>query len=600
MKERKGLLGLVMLMLCAVLCSGCGKDAKNLEQYFSQEEIDSWKQEGKDRKYTMNGGYLISFGGQLYPVNFEDGKIYWQTTPPEDLLFVKMYELYTDAGLKKRCAYLGKYDESRLFQEDIQHTGFILDGRRPGYGTVLYLDETNLRHFALEYGDNACFGPDEEIVPLWKGKPREAVFVHGKILLTDEKGVFFEERNTFRKLCGYARETGIHFDAYTEYTNLPYPGSLLTVIDDLWWEDTDPGPDGIFSLQAVTYPDCYHVTLSYQNEAMPDLNCMVFTNMGAIEHFYWEIGLQNDYNYKNVVCDQQGKVVQCYAKKFFGKDKGAEVTAFFYSQQEFNDFLQDTFYLDADTGKALCGFSVTENGDVFDGALDYPLGGGDYALLTLYGVWDSYRMVNLHTPDAATEVLVCKNKDAVLPYAMYPGHVFEGWYADAEFSGQPITRVTHTDGYTDLYARFREVDHYTLTFEPYEGKNTESIQYVYGEEFALPIITKAFHIFKGWCTDPDGHGEPIKHISADFYGSFHLYPCFEPMEYTVTVHFRDKTVDLSARYGQHYTLYAEGMGEDFLGYFDKDGVQYTDEQGNSLVPFTDGADIQLYAKYKEE
>ena len=38
----------------------------------------------------------------------------------------------------------------------------------------------------------------------------------------------------------------------------------------------------------------------------------------------------------------------------------------------------------------------------------------------------------------------------------------------------------------------------------------------------------------------------------------------------------------------------------FIGYFDEFGVQYTDSQGRSLMPFEDGADIVLYAKYKEE
>ena len=71
-------------------------------QYFSEEEMASWEKEAKENKYTMSGGYYISFQGQLYPVEFENGAIYWQTETPDDLIFVEMRDLYTDASLKQR------------------------------------------------------------------------------------------------------------------------------------------------------------------------------------------------------------------------------------------------------------------------------------------------------------------------------------------------------------------------------------------------------------------------------------------------------------------------------------------------------------------
>ena len=116
----------------------------------------------------------------------------------------------------------------------------------------------------------------------------------------------------------------------------------------------------------------------------------------------------------------------------------------------------------------------------------------------------------------------------------------------------------------------------------------------------MPIITKAFHIFKGWYTDPECKTEPVTAISTDFYGSYHLYPLFEARAYTITVTDVEQKIQKEVRYGQEYVLPVDGVREGFLGYLDENCVQYTDENGKSLVPFTDGVDIQLFAKYKEE
>lgn len=596
------ILPMVMLAICILLCAGCGSKVPPTENHFSKEEIESWRAESENCKYTMNGGYFISFQGQLYAVEFEDGKINWLTTQPDDLLFVQMNELFTDPSLTTRCTHLGLATESQLFNSNLYHDGFILDGTRPDYGSVLYMDETKLRRVSIEYGDTPLCGIDDELkMYRYSGERAEEIFVCGRVIVSDEKGVFLEELNTFRKICTYAKENGIPFDAYTEYTNIPYPSGMVQVYD-LRLDQIDvtiENADACILYDILEYPSRYHVTLSYQSEPFSNLNCLVLTSSKSVEDFEWTIRLQNNYSYMNAVWDEQGRVTQCYVKDFFGKDQGAEVNAVFYSMEEFNQFVNEQVMVDPQTGQSLACFSVTENGEAFDGYLDYPFNGGDYFAFELYAVWEPYHTVNLHEANGVTEVIVCNGQNVVLPRAQKPGYEFEGWYAEEDFSGQAVTEVTYEDSYEHLYAKFRVVDFYTLTFENYQDQHFEEIRYAYGDEVMLPTLSKAFYVFKGWCTDAACQTEPIKTISTEFFGSHHLYPCFEARAYTITLTVGMTRTPVKVSYGENYTLPTDGVAAGFLGYFDITGMQYTDEYGKSLMPFTDGADIQLLAKYKE-
>jgi hypothetical protein len=116
----------------------------------------------------------------------------------------------------------------------------------------------------------------------------------------------------------------------------------------------------------------------------------------------------------------------------------------------------------------------------------------------------------------------------------------------------------------------------------------------------LPVLSKPFYLFMGWSTTPDGSEMIIKNVDESFFGSYHLYPYFEPLKYTFTLVTDGTAERVSVAYGEAYTLPIKETEKTFIGYFDIDGIQYTDEQGNSLVPFTDGADITLYARFKEE
>ena len=604
LQKRVGLAVLCLSMvLSVILIGGCkDKNAPNLTDFFSQEQIDDWGKENKDKelKYTMNGGYFLCFQGKYYPIEFNDGYIVWLEEPPLELLFVTMNELFTDAALRKRCAYLGVTEHAILFQPDCQHSGYILDGKRPEYGSVLYVNESDMRRIELEWGASGSFTVDQPLVATsYRGGTPETPLVAGRIVLTGENGEFLEKFNTFRKILTYAKESGIPFDARTEYSGLTYPSSVMTIVDDHFWQDEDPGSGGWMKAYTMEIKSYYCIQISYGDGVHEDLHCMLFTSDRAKEETYEKVRFDHENPsswayFKDPIWDENGELVSCYVYDFYAGDQGETVNKFFDSVAELQVFLQNQKLVNYEAKTALSYFVSGQSGMEFDPVFDFQ---NLYGVLRLEAVWNPYRVVNLHGGDTAKEAIVRNDDGLVLQPAMRPGYEFEGWYASSDFTGQPVTVLHYGDTYQDLYAKFRKVDFYTLTFQELDGKITESIQYVYGESFQLPKLTKAFHIFKGWCVDAACKTEPITEINAEFYGSYHLYPCFEARTYTITLHYGDKTKDVQVAYG---AMYATPLGVDngFIGYFDENGVQYTDEKGNSLAPFTDGADIQLFARYK--
>lgn len=612
-KKLRYVLLCAVMLLSAVLCAGCGdSDKPAFEDYFSASDKKQWKKDERSCRHTMNGGYFLYYKGEYYPVEFDDGELWWvssedYTVRSEKLVFAKLERLYTDKNCKKPCAYLGSYEEWALLGSGPSWTGYILEGNRPSYGSVLYVDDTEeLKTVLNDRGKR--YAPDEVITS-------SVVLKWGYEFLTNEDGTLKEHVNTPRKLFAYMMEAcraengKIQWNESEQHTLVRSLGAFSlkqssrnTKIDLGGWtkDESYAVSERYLSLGVtdVSIADGYNIYLDYQCEGFAPKHFMLFTSLDEAKRFTDKI--QNDDRYTNIELNGDNVVY-----RYFHVENNEEVIVV-HSIAAFNQILEKEMAVDSQQKKALAYFTrYPQNPDMkFDGKMDYYLDtyyhNYQFEEFMLYAVWEDYRTVQLHTPDSVLEVVVSEHNDAVLPRPLYPNHEFVGWYADESYSGQPITTLTNASGYENLYAKFREVDHYTLTFEPHDGKTVESIQYVYGEEFTLPMLTKAFHIFKGWYTDPDCKTEPITAISTELYGSYHLYPCFEARKYTVTLHYGEQVKDIQVAYGAEFATTWGVTEAGFLGYFDENGVQYTDENGKSLTPFTDGADIQLFAKYKEE
>jgi len=341
--------------------------------------------------------------------------------------------------------------------------------------------------------------------------------------------------------------------------------------------------------EAPSFRPMNRIRLIYSNSDFPTREIYVYENEAAAAEFLTAV---QEGRYTVLETDEKNRPI---------KVDGWEIC---YSREDFNRLLEEEEILDTSKGMQVAYYSVNDwNADPeykFDGNLHYLT---DTEYIRLYAIWEPAKTVTLRDMEQETLVCVGKKKDVVLPKGQeQPGCEFVSWHTDEACTSQPVTKISHTDTFDNLYAKYREVDFYTLSFEAYNGQTFADIQYSYGDTVELPSLHKSFYMFKGWCIDAECKTEPITSVSPEFFGSYHLYPCFEPREYTITLMMWETVERIQVRYGENFQLPVseESKGNGFIGYFDENGVQYTDANGKSLAPFTDGADIQLFAKYKEE
>lgn len=621
----KKVLTVIMIAWCCYLLVSCASGGSNkwnigkrldLTDDFSKSEISAWKKENKENrnKYLLNGGYYIHFDGVNYPVLFTEGKITRFDNMPEELAFIDMSSLYTDAKCKNMCAYIGRYTEyNGFFVADEEWRGYLLYGKRPKNGTILYLDESNERRFVVEHSET-ILGPDDTIV-LNDGM-YAICYNNMPLIFTDEHGALPDECNTVRKLYHWAMNQGFPFER-TKYSYVPYL-SFMNFSDCEYWHERNwiglttfdekelqkaNEDEYYYSSIKFSYASTFYIlqfNVKYDYSGAENKNYAVIIDPSAEADFDTTVGTSSSYS--DVVKDRDGKITS------YSYD-GKKINVFRGTLDEFTEFLLADSIINESDQTAVSGFrSGTESDfrkdyeNTYNGGVilcNYTSKDGVVFRGDIHAVWEKYDVLTLHGEEDI-KINVCKNKEYVLPTSQKAGHEFKGWYANSDFSGGRIEKVSMADGYSELYAKYDPVDHYTLSFEPFEGKSFDDIVYSYGDEVQLPTLTKTFYIFNGWCIDSECKSEPIKEISSEFFGSYKLYPSFTPREYTVILMDGSSVSETKLKYGEDYTLpIGEGEGE-FLGYFDVLGAQYTDENGVSLNPFTDAADMQLFAKYKKE
>lgn len=77
---------------------------------------------------------------------------------------------------------------------------------------------------------------------------------------------------------------------------------------------------------------------------------------------------------------------------------------------------------------------------------------------------------------------------------------FEGWYLEADFSGEPITEISaNQTGNLTLYAKWQEATYYEVTFDSNGGSEVPSAQVEEGQLVLEPADpTKENYVFVGW------------------------------------------------------------------------------------------------------
>ena len=90
---------------------------------------------------------------------------------------------------------------------------------------------------------------------------------------------------------------------------------------------------------------------------------------------------------------------------------------------------------------------------------------------------------------------------ATLPAAddmTYTGHTFKGWYDNENLTGSPVTAIGGTGtGNKEYWAKW-EINQYTITVKPENGKADITITQDYGTPITAPTLTREGYTFKGW------------------------------------------------------------------------------------------------------
>ena len=90
---------------------------------------------------------------------------------------------------------------------------------------------------------------------------------------------------------------------------------------------------------------------------------------------------------------------------------------------------------------------------------------------------------------------------ATLPTAddmTYTGHTFKGWYDNESLTGSPVTAIGDTEtGNKEYWAKW-EINQYTVTVKPENGKADITITQDYGTPSTAPALTRDGYQFNGW------------------------------------------------------------------------------------------------------
>ena len=152
---------------------------------------------------------------------------------------------------------------------------------------------------------------------------------------------------------------------------------------------------------------------------------------------------------------------------------------------------------------------------------------------------------------------------------------------------------------------FYGTDYIRVIYENCQGANNDenpSAYQVGSDGFMLAVPYRTGYTFNGWYLDENFENE-ITEITP-LSEPLTIYAKWTPNSYTITLNpvgGELETVSVQVDYGGEYQLPVPYLlGYDFVGWYNGTGqtaVAYTDNQGNSLVPWTNTEALTLYAKY---
>lgn len=153
----------------------------------------------------------------------------------------------------------------------------------------------------------------------------------------------------------------------------------------------------------------------------------------------------------------------------------------------------------------------------------------------LYAVWslNEYTVFFETVGGPDMDFIVYTVNDTVtLPEAIRDHYIFEGWYTNAEYDGDPIKSFSDEIGEKIFYAKWTPIE-YTITFHPDGGTPVDEIIYtVESETFRLKDSNKTGYTFLGWF---DPQGNRVESVVLGTYGNLELTARWRAIVYTITL-----------------------------------------------------------------
>ena len=173
---------------------------------------------------------------------------------------------------------------------------------------------------------------------------------------------------------------------------------------------------------------------------------------------------------------------------------------------------------------------------------------GSYGDRTYYAKWipTDYE-ITFHTGGGAQVDSIpfsIESAEIFLPTsATRTGYTFGGWYASADFSGEPVTSVAAgTCENKHFYAKWDLVT-YWVRFDAKGGNIPPTRAYtIESQSMVLEPIRRNGYNFLGWYATADLSGEPVTEVPAGSHGDKQFYAKWEPITYTITFETNDPNI----------------------------------------------------------
>lgn len=269
-------------------------------------------------------------------------------------------------------------------------------------------------------------------------------------------------------------------------------------------------------------------------------------------------------------------------------------------------------------------FEVTENALELAGSLEFTAGAAYTVSIRAIGdgesAWSDAQTV--HYQQMSSELSYFRNTltwQSVIGAAGYEVQVNDGPVVAVDNgasslkvtltqAGKNALKVRYTDG--DTYSDWvqMEVFAHEVVFDSRGGGEVAAKYLAVGDLTELPTTDKNGYHFAAWYNVPGGPAANGMAYTDELFaeaGGIVLYAHYAPNSYTITYNYTDggtgELVSDQVRYENHYQLtvpVANSATGAFGGWFSAPygmGIQYTDAKGNSLAPWEEAADAQVYA-----